>query len=60
MQEMCFQKGTNWNDFDDKLKRGRLIIKQEIIKNNTVRKVWVSISAPTFTQDRTIFDNIIQ
>lgn len=60
MQEMCFQKGTNWNDFDDKLKRGRLIIKQEIIKNNTVRKVWVSIGAPTFTQDRTIFDNIIQ
>lgn len=60
MQEMCFQKGINWNDFDAKLKRGRLIIKQDYIKNGAIRHVWTSIAAPTFTQDRTIFDKLIQ
>ena len=31
MQEMMFQKGTNWNDFDAKLKRGRLITKEVVV-----------------------------
>jgi len=28
LQEMCHEKGTNWNDFDPKYKRGRLILKE--------------------------------
>lgn len=58
MQEMCFQKGVNWNDLDPKLKNGRLIIKKQIEVNETVRNKWVSIDAPTFTQDITLFSEI--
>jgi len=52
MQEMCFQKGINWNDYDPKLKRGRLIIKENFEKNGAIRSKWVSIQSPTFTQER--------
>ena len=66
-QEMIFQKGINWNDYDAKLKRGRLIDKvtlvldtipldsnKKIVKNEIVefkRSVWMSIECPIFTQD---------
>lgn len=43
MQEMCFQKGINWNDYPAKLKRGRLILKQEYEKNGAVRTKWASV-----------------
>jgi tRNA(His) guanylyltransferase len=29
LQEMIFQKGTNWNDYSPKYKRGRIIMKSE-------------------------------
>jgi len=62
-QEMIFQKGINWNDYDPKYKRGRFIFKQvyekEIMIQNTelkdtvcVRTAWVADECPTFTQDR--------
>ncbi len=31
MQELIFKKGTNWNDFDPKLKRGRFIAKKTYV-----------------------------
>jgi len=34
LQEMCFQKGINWNDCPTQQKRGRCIIKSEFVKNN--------------------------
>jgi tRNA(His) guanylyltransferase len=58
-QEMCFQKGVNWNDFPIKLKRGRLIIKEEYKKEDTTRTRWVSINPPTFTQERDILTTLI-
>ena len=67
MQELIFQKGLNWNDYDAKLKRGRFIDKRtvvldtipldsnkKIVKNEIVefkRSVWMSIECPIFTQD---------
>jgi len=59
-QEMMFQKdGTNWNDIDPKLKRGRMIIKETYEKRPetygdgyAIRTRWVSIAPPTFTKDR--------
>jgi tRNA(His) 5'-end guanylyltransferase len=48
MQEMCFQKGVNWNDLDIKKKRGRIIEKHYTNENKTV---WVSVAPPTFTKD---------
>lgn len=59
MQEMCFQKGINWNDYPAKLKRGRLILKQEYEKNGAIRTKWVSAEPPIFTEERDIFNNII-
>ena len=45
LQEMIFQKGTNWNDLIPTLKHGRAIIKGE--------QGWMSDpSTPVFTQDR--------
>lgn len=69
MQEMCFQKGVNWNDFDPKLKRGRLIMKTEVqldapfiaancCQHTYTRNVWTSIAAPTFTADKTLLEEI--
>ena len=59
MQEMCFQKGVNWNDFPGKLKRGRLIVKQDYEKDDTTRSKWVSIEPPIFTQERETLSNLI-
>jgi len=57
-QEMIFQKGQNWNDYDAKLKRGRFIDKVEYNKvipddKGTLAKrtKWRSTECPVFTQD---------
>lgn len=59
LQEMIFQKGINWNDYDAKYKRGRVIIKNEVVKNNVIRKVWEMVEPPIFTQDREFLNNLI-
>jgi tRNA(His) 5'-end guanylyltransferase len=59
MQEMCFQKGVNWDSFAPKYKRGRLIIKEQYDKEGTVRSRWVSTEPPIFTQDREFLSNLI-
>ena len=59
IQEMCFQKGVNWNDFPDKQKRGRLIIKQEYDKDGAIRTRWISVDPPIFTQERETLNNLI-
>lgn len=51
MQEMIFQKGQNWNDFPDGLKRGRLVI-----KNDNGLEV---IGAPQFSKDQDFLKNLI-
>lgn len=43
-QEMCFQKGVNWNDYPDGYKRGRCIVYRDI--------AWVLEAPPVFTADR--------
>lgn len=60
-QEMMFQKdGTNWNDFDPKCKRGRMIIKETYEKAPDVfRTRWVSVAPPIFTKDREYLDVLI-
>lgn len=51
-QEMLFQKGINWNDYNITLKRGRLIVKEIYEKDGAMRSRWISTGVPTFTQDR--------
>ncbi len=46
MQEMCFQKGHNWNDLSDQQKRGTCIERTE--SNGFV----ISMPTPAFSQDR--------
>lgn len=60
MQEMIFQKGINWNDFSDKQKRGRLIMKVETEVNGAKRNKWVSVGAPDFDKDKSLFYEIIK
>jgi tRNA(His) 5'-end guanylyltransferase len=59
MQEMCFQKGINWNDYEPKLKRGRLIVKEAYDKNGAQRTRWVSTAPPIFTQERELLAELI-
>lgn len=58
-QEMIFQKGINWNDYPSKYKRGRIILKETFVKDNTERSRWVSGELPVFTQDRDFLLNKI-
>jgi len=51
-QEMIFQKGTNWNDFAPKYKRGRVIERQLYDKDGATRSKWVMVEPPIFTQER--------
>jgi tRNA(His) guanylyltransferase len=61
MQEMIFQKGINWNDFDFRKKRGAVIGKVEYEvgegDERSIRNKWEVIDTPIFTQDRDFFTN---
>lgn len=51
MQELIFQKGTNWNDCTPYFKRGRVVKKVEVQVNDTVRSKWeVDTGIPVFSQ----------
>lgn len=63
MQEMIFQKGINWNDYDSDLKRGRVITRIERLRDDlsppTTRSYWENIKVPTFTQEREFLSSLI-
>jgi len=64
MQELIFQKGINWNDYDFRKKRGAVIGKVEVeLKrdNNTfTRSKWQVLETPTFTQDREFIKGLLK
>jgi len=74
LQEMCFQKGKNWNDLDVSLKRGRCIIRKNKIRHsnpednisyenieNMFFKQWeVDNNIPIFTQDRNYIEKYLE
>jgi tRNA(His) guanylyltransferase len=39
LQEMIFQKGTNWNDYPDFFKRGTYVIRKRIIRKFTAQEL---------------------
>lgn len=63
MQEMIFQKGTNWNDYDPRLKRGGVITKVKVVRINGdttyTRNRWELVELPTFSKDKESVKNII-
>ncbi len=66
MQEMCFQKGHNWNDLHFSKKRGSFIIKNTYVNDVVLSKIpfgkdvtdakvrtkWEVVETPIFSQDR--------
>lgn len=66
-QEMIFQKGINWNDYDSVLKRGRFIFKETYNKETTIkgklvnseRTRWVARGCPTFSKEPEFLDMFI-
>jgi tRNA(His) guanylyltransferase len=60
MQELIFQKGINWNDYDFRKKRGSVIGKVQYEgENNSARTTWDVIETPVFTQDREFLNQLI-
>ena len=57
LQELCWQKGINWNDFAPRYKRGRMVVKEEYEKQGAVRNRWVPIEIPVFTQEKAFLSN---
>jgi len=56
-QEMIFQKGINWNDYDSTLKRGRFVYKQNYVLNESItggekvtRSRWIAVACPDFAK----------
>ncbi len=72
-QELIFQKGINWNDFDSGKKRGRIIEKITLVNGVDVREIpnqeipleavtrtkWAVAECPVFSQDKTYLENRI-
>lgn len=58
-QELIFQKGINWNDYDPKYKRGRLIVKKGYLKDTVERTKWAMDEPPVFTQERYVLGALI-
>jgi tRNA(His) guanylyltransferase len=52
LQEMIFQKGTNWNDYAPRYKRGRIVVKESYKKDDQLRSAWVVKDPEVFTQDK--------
>lgn len=70
LQELCFQKGKNWNDCPTFQKRGRCIVKTKTMKEGTnpktgevfqaERSEWVvDQNIPIFSQDRDYIEKFI-
>ena len=73
LQEMIFQKGINWNNYSSREKRGGFIdkvtfvngkqvniIPKEILNTDSVRKNWIPVDCPVFTQNRMFLRTRIQ
>lgn len=70
LQELCFQKGSNWNDVPTAQKRGRCIVKKTVPGTAVNRKTGETVKfdrsewtadteIPIFSQDRSYIDNLV-
>jgi len=62
-QDMIFDKGINWNDYDSTLKRGRFVYKQSYVIGESItgtekatRSRWITRGCPTFTAEPLFLD----
>jgi tRNA(His) guanylyltransferase len=56
-QEMIFQKGINWNDYEPIFKRGRFVCKEKYDKDGVERTRWIIRDCPTFSQNQEFLDS---
>jgi len=61
MQEMCFQKGHNWNNLSPQKKRGSFIVKQTFEnENKAIRTKWEMVKeTPFFGKERESILNLL-
>lgn len=64
LQEMCYQKGHNWNDQPTTFRRGRCIVRKSYVHEEegvvTTRHRWeVDNEIPIFSQDRNYINRFI-
>jgi tRNA(His) guanylyltransferase len=60
MQEMIFQKGINWNEYDFRKKRGAVVGKVEVqVDGGAIRNRWEVVDTPIFTQDREFLGGLL-
>jgi hypothetical protein len=57
MHDMMFARGTNWNDLQTSVKRGRCIVRVKAGIDGVVRSRWVvDNETPVFSSDRLYID----
>lgn len=59
LQELIFQKGTNWNDFAPRYKRGRVTRKETFSIGDAAHSQWYTGNCPIFTQEREFLNALI-
>jgi len=63
LQDMIFDKGINWNDYDEGKKRGRVVVKhtyESVTPQGTVgRSKWVIENPPIFSKERSFLRSLI-
>ncbi len=70
LQELCFQKGINWNDCPTFQKRGRCLVKTKVVKEGqnpktgeailSERTEWiVDNNIPIFSDDRNYIEKYL-
>lgn len=61
VQDMCFQKGKNWNDLPTYIKRGVCCVKRELNYFETTRSRWeIDDNIPIFTQNREYIEKLLE
>lgn len=59
LQEMIFQKGVNWNDYETRYKRGLCYIKKPVQIGEVTRNKFVAdLDIPIFTENREYIENL--
>lgn len=59
LQEMIFQKGVNWNDYETRYKRGLCYIKKPVQIGKVTRNKFVAdLNIPIFTENREYIENL--
>lgn len=60
LQEMCFQKGHNWNDLPTSWQRGRCVVKVNYDYEGTTSQWGIDDEIPEFTKDREYIEKYLR